>query len=68
LDFNGAVGQRSTTGTTIMTFLMVFLLQNTQNRDTNALHLKLDELLRALPNAREREFIDLEERAWRSRE
>jgi len=35
------------TGTTIVTFLMVFLIQNTQNRDTKALHLKLDELLRA---------------------
>jgi low affinity Fe/Cu permease len=50
------------TGTTIVTFLMVFLIQNTQNRDTKALHLKLDELLRALPDAREREFMDLEER------
>jgi low affinity Fe/Cu permease len=48
------------TGTTIVTFLMVFLIQNTQNRDTKALHLKLDELLRALPGAREQEFIDLE--------
>jgi low affinity Fe/Cu permease len=48
------------TGTTIVTFLMVFLIQNTQNRDTKALHLKLDELLRALPKAREREFMDLE--------
>jgi low affinity Fe/Cu permease len=44
------------------TFLMVFLIQNTQNRDTRALHLKLDELLRALPDAREAEFMDLEER------
>ena len=35
------------TGTTIITFLMVFLIQNTQNRDTEALHLKLDELIRA---------------------
>jgi low affinity Fe/Cu permease len=50
------------TGTTIVTFLMVFLIQNTQNRDTRALHLKLDELLRALPEAREQEFIDLEDR------
>jgi low affinity Fe/Cu permease len=50
------------TGTTIVTFLMVFLIQNTQNRDTRALHLKLDELLRALPDAREAEFMDLEER------
>ena len=40
------------TGTTIVTFLMVFLLQNTQVRDTNAIHLKLDELLRAVADAR----------------
>jgi len=50
------------TGTTIVTFLMVFLIQNTQNRDTKALHLKMDELLRAIPNAREDEFMDLEYR------
>ena len=50
------------TGTTIVTFLMVFLIQNTQNRDTRALHLKLDELLRAVPGAREGEFMDLEMR------
>ena len=48
------------TGTTIVTFLMVFLIQNTQNRDTRALHLKLDELMRALPEARAGEFMDLE--------
>jgi low affinity Fe/Cu permease len=48
------------TGTTIVTFLMVFLIQHTQNRDAKALHLKLDELLRALPEAREAEFMDLE--------
>src|SRR5262245_41899869 len=40
------------TGTTIVTFLMVFLIQNTQNRDSKALHLKLDELIRALKGAR----------------
>ena len=40
------------TGTTIVTFLMVFLIQNTQNRDTRAVHLKLDELLRAVRGAR----------------
>ena len=40
------------TGTTIVTFLMVFLLQNTQMRDSKALHLKLDELLRAVNDAR----------------
>jgi low affinity Fe/Cu permease len=47
------------TGTTIVTFLMVFLIQNTQNRDAKAVHLKLDELIRALKNARN-ELIDLE--------
>lgn len=40
------------TGTTIITFLMVFLIQNTQNRDAQALQLKLDELLRAMKGAR----------------
>ncbi len=40
------------TGTTIITFLMVFLVQNTQNRDAKATHLKLDELLRASKDAR----------------
>jgi low affinity Fe/Cu permease len=40
------------TGTTIVTFLMVFLMQNTQNRDAKAIHLKLDELLRGVKNAR----------------
>ena len=40
------------TGTTIITFLMVFLIQNTQNRDTAAVHLKLDELIRAIHGAR----------------
>lgn len=47
------------TGTTIITFLMVFLIQNTQNRDSKAIHLKLDELIRALGGAREG-FMDLE--------
>ena len=42
------------TGTTIITFLMVFLIQNTQNRDARALHLKLDELIRAVRGARNR--------------
>ena len=40
------------TATTIITFLMVFLIQNTQNRDTKAIHLKLDELLRGVRGAR----------------
>jgi len=48
------------TGTTIVTFLMVFLIQNSQNRDTVALHLKLDELLRSIKSARN-DIIDLEE-------
>ncbi|MCE7933019.1 MAG: low affinity iron permease family protein, partial [Chlorobi bacterium CHB2] len=48
------------TGTTIITFLMVFLIQNTQNRDTKALHLKIDELIRAQSHARNR-LIRLEE-------
>ena len=40
------------TGTTIVTFLMVFLIQNTQNRDSRAIHLKLDELLKGVTKAR----------------
>jgi low affinity Fe/Cu permease len=48
------------TGTTIVTFLMVFLIQNTQNRDAKAIHLKLDELIRAIGNART-ELVDLED-------
>jgi low affinity Fe/Cu permease len=40
------------TGTTIVTFLMVFLIQNTQNRDAKSIHLKLDELLRGVKGAR----------------
>src|SRR5437763_7901372 len=47
------------TGTTILTFLMVFLLQNTQNRDAKAMHLKLDELLRSVKGARN-QLVDLE--------
>jgi low affinity Fe/Cu permease len=48
------------TGTTIVTFLMVFIIQNTQNRDAKAVHLKLDEIIRALKGARN-ELVDLEE-------
>lgn len=48
------------TGTTIVTFLMVFLIQNTQNRDALALHLKLDELIRAVKGARN-QLVDLED-------
>jgi len=47
------------TGTTIITFLMVFLIQNTQNRDAKAVHLKLDELLRSIEGART-SMVDLE--------
>jgi len=48
------------TGTTIVTFLMVFLIQNTQNRDSQALHVKLDELIRAKIGA-SNALIDLDE-------
>jgi len=47
------------TGTTIVTFLMVFLIQNTQNRDARVMHLKLDELIRATHSARNR-LVDME--------
>ncbi len=47
------------TGTTIVTFLMVFLIQNAQNRESKAVHLKLDELIRAVQRARN-ELIDIE--------
>ena len=47
------------TGTTIVTFLMVFLIQNSQNRDTASLQIKLDELISALDGARE-QFIGIE--------
>src|SRR5882672_8943595 len=48
------------TGTTIVTFLMVFLIQNTQNRDAKAIHLKLDELLKGVKGARTK-LVDLED-------
>src|SRR5215210_2653878 len=48
------------TGTTIVTFLMVFLIQNTQNRDSEAAQVKLDEIMRAIGDA-QNELLDLEE-------
>jgi low affinity Fe/Cu permease len=48
------------TGTTIITFLMVFLIQNTQNRDSQVVQLKLNELIRAMHTARN-DLVDLEE-------
>lgn len=48
------------TATTVLTFLMVFLIQNTQNRDAQAIHLKLDEIIRSIDAARN-ELIDIEE-------
>ena len=48
------------TGTTILTFLMVFLIQNTQNRDNRTIHLKLDELIRSIKAARN-QLLDVED-------
>ncbi|HYD34482.1 MAG TPA: low affinity iron permease family protein [Vitreimonas sp.] len=50
------------TGTTVVTFLMVFLIQNTQNRDSRASHLKLDELIKSVKGARN-ELLNVEELA-----
>lgn len=49
------------TGTTIVTFLVVFMIQNTQNRDSRAVHLKLDEIIRVLDHARN-EMVDIEDK------
>jgi low affinity Fe/Cu permease len=48
------------TATTVVTFLMVFLIQNTQNRDAKAMHIKLDELIRAMKGARN-QLVDVED-------
>jgi low affinity Fe/Cu permease len=60
LHFSDAWQLVMNTATSIITFLMVFLVQSTQNRDAKAIHLKLNELLRAVKNART-ELVDLED-------
>lgn len=59
LDFSDTWQLVINTGTTIVTFLMVFLIQNTQNRDAKAVQLKLDEVIRGVEGARNR-LVDLE--------
>lgn len=58
--FSGTWQLTINTGTTIVTFLMVFIIQNTQNRDSRAVHLKLDELIQAVSAARN-ELVDVED-------
>lgn len=61
LDYSNDWQLVMTTVTSIIPFLMVFIIQNTQNRDSQAMHIKLDELLRAIEEANT-DFCDLEER------
>ena len=58
-DYNDTWQLIINTGTTIVTFLVVFLIQNTQNRDARAIHLKLDEIIKSIDQAHN-EMIDIE--------